>query len=69
MAADPSGQGTAAATAAAGLDADRLSVAVADGGDRVTVTVRYTAPTDVPLVGVLIGDVTVTGTATMRSEP
>jgi len=69
VAADPSGEGTAAATAAAGLDADRLSVAVADGDDRVTVTVRYVAPTDVPLVGALVGDVTVTGTATMRSEP
>src|SRR3954454_15682927 len=67
VAADPVGEGTAAATAAAGLDAQRLSVAVADGGDTVTVTVRYVVPTDVPLVGVLIGDATVTGTATMRS--
>src|SRR3954471_18824336 len=59
---DPVGEGTAAAAAAAGLDAQRLSVAVADGGDTVTVTVRYAAPTDVPLVGALVGDVTVTGT-------
>ena len=69
VAADPADEGTAAATAATGLDGDRLSVAVADGGDHVTVTVRYAAPTDVPLVGALVGDVTVTGTATMRSEP
>jgi Flp pilus assembly protein TadG len=69
VAADPGGEGTAAATAAAGLDAGRLSVAVADGGETVTVVVRYAVPTDVPLVGALVGDVTVTGTATMRSEP
>jgi len=69
VAADPVGEGTAAATAATGLPADRLSVAVADGGDRVTVVVRFVAPTDVPLVGALVGDVTVTGSATMRTEP
>ncbi len=69
VAADPVGEGTAAATAATGLDAGRLSVAVADGGQSVTVTVRYEVPTDVPLVGALVGDVTVTGTATMRTEP
>src|SRR3954451_23971743 len=69
VAADPSTEGSAAATAAAGLHGERLSVAVADGGDQVTVTVRYAVPTDVPLVGILVGDVTVTGTATMRSEP
>jgi Flp pilus assembly protein TadG len=69
VAADPVGEGTAAATAAAGLDAGRLSVAVAGGDQSVTVTVRYEVPTDVPLVGALVGDVTVTGTATMRTEP
>jgi Flp pilus assembly protein TadG len=70
VAADPVGEGTAAATAAAGaLDAARLSVAVADSGDRVTVVVGYAVPTDVPLVGAFVGDVTVTGTATMRIEP
>ncbi len=69
VAADVTGAGTSAASAAAGLDARRLSVAVRDGGERVTVVVRYAAPTDVPLVGALIGDVVVTGTATMRVEP
>jgi len=69
VAADVTGEGTRAATAASGLDADRLSVAVHDDGDRVTVVVRYTAPTDVPMVGGLVGDVVVTGTATMRAEP
>jgi hypothetical protein len=69
VAADATGEGTQAATAAAGLDRGRLSVAVQEGGDRVTVVVRYRAPTDVPLVGALVGDVVVTGTATMRLEP
>jgi len=69
VAADRVGEGTAAATVAAGLDADRLDVAVSDSGEQVTVVVRYAVRTDVPLVGALVGDVTVTGTATMRSEP
>jgi hypothetical protein len=69
VAADLPGEGTRAARAASGLDDDRLTVAVRDGGDRVTVVVRYRAPTDVPLVGALIADVVVTGTATMRAEP
>jgi Flp pilus assembly protein TadG len=69
VAADVTGEGTRAATAASGLSADRLAVAVHDDGDRVTVVVRYTAPTDVPLVGAFVGDVVVTGTATMRAEP
>jgi len=69
VAADVTGEGTRAARAASGLDGARLAVAVQDGGDRVTVTVRYDAPTDVPLVGALIGDVVVTGSATMRAEP
>src|SRR5258705_306418 len=64
VAADAAGEGVHAATAASGLDPSRLSVAVGGGGDRVTVTVRYDVPTDVPLVGALLGDVTVTGTAT-----
>src|SRR3954468_8203161 len=65
VAADPVAEGTAAATAAAGLSAGRVSVIVAAGGEQVTVTVRYAVPTDVPVVGALVGDVTVTGTATM----
>jgi Flp pilus assembly protein TadG len=37
-------------------------------GSRVTVEVTYDAPTDVPLVGGLLGDVTLRATATMRVE-
>jgi Flp pilus assembly protein TadG len=69
VASDPGGEGARAATAAAGLDPARLSVSVTGGADRVTVTVRYDVPTDVPLIGALLSDVTVTGTATMRTEP
>lgn len=53
------------------LDPDRLEVHVGprgESGSRVTVDVRYRSPTDVPLIGPLVGDVTVTATATMRVE-
>lgn len=35
----------------------------------VEVTVTYRAPTDVPVIGVLLGDVTLRSTAVMRREP
>ena len=34
-----------------------------------SVVVRYRSPTDVPLIGVFLGDITVTGAATMQVEP
>ena len=64
----------AAARAAAGsttLDPHRMTVRVEGRngpGSRVQVDVTYTAPTDVPLVGSLLGDVTLQATATMRVE-
>lgn len=58
-----------AATLALGLDPGRATVTEVRTGDRVRVSVRYRSPTDVPLVGPLLGDVTVTATATMRVEP
>ena len=61
--------GAAAARAALGLDAGRASVSAGRAGDRVTVVVRYRSPTDVPLIGVFLGDITVTGAATMQVEP
>ncbi len=58
---DPtSGAVTAAARRAADLDPSRLHVAVSGGrstGDTVTVVVRYTSVTDVPVVGALVPDV------------
>jgi Flp pilus assembly protein TadG len=59
------------AEAAARLQPDRLDVDLGgstDPGGRLTVTVSYRSPTDVPLVGQLIGDRTVTAEATMRVE-
>jgi hypothetical protein len=69
VAAGPQAEAASAARAAAGLDNDRLTVEAAESGDKVSVVVRYRAPTDVALVGALVGDVTVTGRATMRVEP
>jgi Flp pilus assembly protein TadG len=60
-----------AATSSSSLDGDRMKVLVQgrEGpGSRVRVTVTYSVPTDVPLVGDLFGDVTLQGTATMRVE-
>jgi TadE-like protein len=68
VAADPAGEGQQAAVAAAGLERDRLAVSVASGA-AVRVTVRYRAPTDVPLIGRLLDDVTLRGSASMRREP
>jgi Flp pilus assembly protein TadG len=62
------GDGRTAAEGATSLDPGRLTVQVA-GGREVTVTVRYRAPTDVAIVGRLIGDVTLQATAVMRAEP
>jgi Flp pilus assembly protein TadG len=46
-----------------------LAVATGVDGDRVTVSVEYVSSTDVPLIGVFIGDITVTATVTMNREP
>ena len=53
------------------LDGDRLEVDVGrrgPPGSRVTVRVAYRAPTDLPLVGRLVGDVHLEGVAAMRVE-
>ncbi len=69
---DPSPAAAATAAAASGeLAPNRLRVDVEGagrpGGD-VTVTATYRVETQVPLVGALVGDVEVRGTATMRVE-
>jgi Flp pilus assembly protein TadG len=67
---DPQAAARAAAVATT-LDPHRLHVDVRgrDGpGSRVQVTVTYIAATDVPLVGALLGDVTLHADATMRVE-
>jgi Flp pilus assembly protein TadG len=58
-----------AAVEASSLDARRLTVTVRRrSGDRVVVVVAYRAPTDVPLVGALVGDVTFTERLVGRVE-
>lgn len=60
-----------AARATPGLRSGRMRVQV-DGagrpGESVRVTVSYRAPTDVPLVGLLVGDQTLRAEVTMRNE-
>lgn len=60
------GDGLGAARASTPL---AVSVTVGSGGGVVRVTVTRRVPTDVPLVGPLLPDVTVRATATMRLEP
>jgi Flp pilus assembly protein TadG len=62
---------TLAAQQATTLDPQHMSVTVTGRGQRgseVTVRVGYRAPTDVPLIGALLGDVDLDGEATMRVE-
>lgn len=63
----PSGDGAAAARSATALEP--LDVTVDAGSSSVVVTVSHVTPTDVPLIGALLPDVTVRATATMRNEP
>ena len=65
------GAARSAAVGAAGLQPGRLVVSLGGGttaGDLVTATVRYRSPTEVPIVGRLIGDVDMSAAVTMRVE-
>ena len=60
-----------AALAATGLDPGRLEVSVGPErrtGDRLEVAVGYRAPTDVLLIGPLVGDVSLRSSLTVRVE-
>lgn len=60
-----------AALASGSLSPTRLEVGVsgrAGPGSRVKVTVEYRSATDLPLVGPLVGDVALSGSASMRVE-
>ena len=60
-----------AAAGSSGLPADRMTVTMSGRGgvgSHVQVTIAYRAPTNVPLVGALIGDVDMHSSATMRVE-
>ena len=56
------------AAAAGDLDSARLDVKVRRVRDRVTVELHYDDPTEVPVVGALIGDAGFEARATMRLE-
>ncbi len=54
-----------------GLRATRLSVSLTGGsasGDTVTTTLTYRSATEVPLVGALVGDITLKASVSMRVE-
>ena len=59
-----------AAAEGAPLRSDRIRVETTTSGDgsRVRVGVSYRSPTDVPLVGGLVGDIPLTAGVTMRIE-
>lgn len=68
---DEPGAARAAALAGAGLVPHRAEVetsARGGAGSRVRVLVRYVSATDLPLVGPLVGDVELSGSASMRVE-
>jgi Flp pilus assembly protein TadG len=67
VAADPSSAARAEIANTSGLDDVVVDVVTVD--DRVTVTVRYTDPTAVPVVGRLIGAVDLSARAVMAREP
>jgi Flp pilus assembly protein TadG len=69
VAADATGAAQRAVRAAVRLDPSRLTVAVDSNGGLVRVTVHYRAPTDVPIVGRLVHDVSLTEAVTMAVEP
>ena len=59
---------TEAVVASGRLPPQRLEVEVVPGGGRVTVVVRFDAPTNVTIVGALVGDLALDAEATMRLE-
>jgi TadE-like protein len=57
-----------AVTRTASLNPSRRSVSVSINAGLVTASVTYRSPTDLPLVGIFIPDITVRGSATMALE-
>ncbi|MEQ8843036.1 MAG: pilus assembly protein [Acidimicrobiales bacterium] len=57
-----------AVLAGGSLRADRVAVTIDRRADTVVVTVRYRDPTDVAMVGSMIGDVELVGVAVMQRE-
>lgn len=65
----PGGAAAAGVARAGGLDPARREVATSVHDGLATVTVSYRAPTDVPIIGPLLPDRTVTASVTMALEP
>lgn len=68
---EPDDVAVAHARAVTDLDPDRLVITVDGGddpGDRVVVTVRYRAPTDVAVIGALVPEVTMEERLVTRRE-
>ena len=60
-----------AALSSGSFTKDRLQVSVsgdASPGELVTVRLSYAFPTDIPIVGALIGDINLSSSVTMRAE-
>lgn len=69
--ADDGGAARRGALQGSRLDGDRLDVEAtgrAGPGSRVTASLTYRSPTDVPVVGALVGDVRLRASVTMRVE-
>lgn len=58
-----------AADSSSALDTDRLDVSLHRAEGRVEVSVEYRSRTGLPIVGALLPDPTLRGTATMLEEP
>ncbi len=69
VSADPAGSATVSARATIRSDTRTAVVDTSVNGRFVTVSVTVINPTDVPLIGLLLPDVRVTGDATMILEP
>lgn len=67
VAADPVGAARAAALDSVALT--DLTVSTSGRSGRVRTVVRARVPTDIPLIGALVGDITVQASATMAVEP
>lgn len=57
-----------AAESSGGLDPARMSVGMVTGSSVVTVTITYRSTTTVPLIGGLLGDLTMSESTAMRLE-
>jgi hypothetical protein len=68
---DDAGAARRGALAGSRLDGDRLEVSTSGRGgpgSRVTASLTYRSPTEVPIVGALVGDVRLGASVTMRVE-